>query len=212
MQKLIKLAVLSLSIGIVNLSYAENQDSNQINLDAIKSRFEIIEQRLDAIEEQLKNVKTQNIVEIPLDQPSISNNDLALWAKDSVTQIYNYSFIDYKDVLVKIKEYFTSDGYDAYISALKQSGNLDLIRDKNLVVSAKFLQDPEVMREGLFDGVYSWELEFPLVITYQGDTEKLKQDVQVTLLVQRVSKSKNPKGIGIFSIEVAQAEQEQSNP
>lgn len=136
---------------------------------------------------------------IPLNQPNVSQASLLQWANTALIAVNTYDFFNYRDALQKASEYFTSDGWQAYLAQLKSSRNLNAVLEKKLVVSAVATQAPVVVREGLLDGIYSWTVQIPILVTYQSASEYSQQSLFVTLLIKRISTLTSPNGIGIAS-------------
>ena len=70
--------------------------------------------------------------------------------------------------------------------------------DKQLVVSAVATGTPVITQEGVVDGRYSWNVQIPLLLSYQSSSEtNFSQPVIVTMLITRVPVLNNPRGIAI---------------
>jgi intracellular multiplication protein IcmL len=136
---------------------------------------------------------------IPLTQPNVSPAALLQWANTAVIAVNAYDFFNYRDALQKASEYFTTEGWQAYLSQLKASRNLNTVLEKKLVVSAVATQAPVIIREGILDGAYAWTVQIPIIVTYQSASEYNQQSLIVTLIIKRISTLTNLNGIGISS-------------
>lgn len=137
----------------------------------------------------------------PLSEPNVTSSALLNWATLAATSAYTLDFVHYEENLNALKEYFTTTGYDDYMSALKASGSLDKIISDRLIRSAVATNTAVILDESSPRGVYTWTIQVPLLITYQGSSETTTQEqYAVTMLVTRVPTEEAPKGIGIAQI------------
>lgn len=137
----------------------------------------------------------------PLDEPNVTPTSLVNWVTQAVTSAYTLDFYNYQNNIDNLKQYFTINGYDNYLTALKQSGSLQKIIDDKLIVSAVAINSAIVLQEGPIDDVYSWTVQIPLLLNYQGaSTVSTQKTIVANILVNRVPTDLAPKGIGIAQI------------
>jgi intracellular multiplication protein IcmL len=136
---------------------------------------------------------------IPLDQPNHSVNALLQWATEAATASYNYNFVNYREALQAVRTYYTPTGYQHLIQALKDSRNLEAIREKKLVASSVPTGAPIILKEGVMNNQsrYAWQVQIPMKVTYQSSNELIPQDIVITMLITRISTLESPTGIGI---------------
>lgn len=144
---------------------------------------------------------------IPLNQPNLEDNALLLWATESAVAAYTFNFVNYRKALQDIRIFFTKDGYQSFLKALKDSNNLEAVQTKKLVVSAVPTGAPVILNKGIYNdgsqlGVYGWLVELPMVLTYQNANEEFKQNITLTMTIIRMSTLESPKGVGIQSFVV----------
>lgn len=139
----------------------------------------------------------------PLDEPNQSDSAVLQWANQAAIAAFTYSFVNYRDELQAASVFFTPEGWDQFMGALKESNNLDAVRAKKLVVSAVATRAPIILQKGLLNGRYSWRVQMPLLVTYQSASEFSQQNVVVTLLITRISTLNSPRGIGISQMIVS---------
>jgi intracellular multiplication protein IcmL len=138
-----------------------------------------------------------------LDQPNLSTDVLLHWAEEAATTAYTFDFYNYKQVMQTVRSYFTDAGYDGFLAALKASRTIEDVVSKKLVVSCVITGNPILLNEGATpDGTYAWQVQFPLLITYQSASEQAKQQMILTLLIARVPTLESPKGVGIASFVI----------
>jgi intracellular multiplication protein IcmL len=176
--KFIVLAVLIASIAAIAVHFTRN-----------KQTFFV-----ESISGELKEV-------FPLTEPNVTPTSLINWITLAVTSAYTLDFYEYEESLADLKEYFTVDGYQNFLNALNASGSLKKIIKDKLIVTAVPIDTAIVLQEGIMNNVYTWKIQIPLLINYQGaSTTSTKKTVAVSVLVIRVPTSQAPKGIGIAQI------------
>ncbi len=144
-----------------------------------------------------------SLVEIqPLDMPLVSDDMLLTWATRAAVSSYSFNFLDWQNDLQGVQQYFTSTGFKNFIDALQNSGNLDTVVAKRLVVQATVVDVPRVIQQGLIKGRYAWKIQIPMLVKYISANEELRQPILVTLLVARVPTTQKPEGIAIAQFVV----------
>ena len=139
------------------------------------------------------------------DEPNQSDSAILQWANQAAIASFSYNFVNYHDELMAASSYFTSDGWSQFIDALQQSGNLDTVKGKKLIVSAVATRAPIILQKGVLNGSFSWRIQMPILVTYQSASEFTQQNNIVTMLVTRISTLESPRGIGISQFVVGSA-------
>lgn len=140
-----------------------------------------------------------------LNEPNQSDSAVLQWANQAAIAAFTYNFVNWRSELQASSGFFTGEGWTQFQKALEQSNNLDAVRAKKLVVSAVATRAPVILQKGLLQGVYSWRVQMPLLVTYQSASEFTQQNNVVTLLIMRVSTLNYPRGIGIAQFVVGPA-------
>lgn len=136
---------------------------------------------------------------IPLAEPNLQTNTLLQWSARAATGAYTFNFVNYQTALQEVGKYFTAPGYNSFLKALKDSNNLEAVKAKKLVVSAVPTGTPIILKKGILktNNQYGWEVQIPLLVSYQSANDLLRQDIVVTMLIVRISTLDSPDGIGI---------------
>ncbi len=137
---------------------------------------------------------------IPLTQPYVSQSKLLSWAAECVTAANTYDFVNYQKQFQNNALCFTKEGWEQFMTAVERSGTLETVRNQRLVASAVSQGAAVVTKEGIRRGAYTWEIELPILVTYQGGQAgrtMISQKLLVTLLVSRVPTFENENGVGI---------------
>lgn len=138
-----------------------------------------------------------------LDQPNQSDDDILQWASQAAMASFSYSYVDYRDELQASSGFFSGNGWSQFITALAASNNLEAVKAKGMVVSAQLTNPPTILKKEIINGLYTWRIEVPVLVTYQNDTQYTQQYNMVNLLVTRDSILNSPRGIGIDQLVVS---------
>lgn len=135
---------------------------------------------------------------VPLNQPNLSVPSLLQWASTAAVAAFTFNFVNYRQELQAASEFFTPEGWQAFLRGLQQSNNLAAVRAKRLVVSAVPTGAPIIMQSGrVVNGRYTWRVQMPMLITYESASQVTQQSVVVTMVIARISTLSSPRGIGI---------------
>ncbi|MBN9287169.1 MAG: hypothetical protein BGO43_00875 [Gammaproteobacteria bacterium 39-13] len=197
MRKILLLTGLSLiSSGI----YAED-----VSLATLQMRMKEIEVRLSLLEREISELKESKTPSVPLNQSNLPSQEVLNWATKGIVEIYSYNYKNFPQVLTGIRRHFTNEGYDSYMKALDESKNLIAVQDKKLNVSAAAVGKGKVIKEGDTNGIYSWIVQIPILVTYQSPTETINQNLNVNAEIVRVTGTESPVGIAFHSITASLA-------
>lgn len=137
----------------------------------------------------------------PLDEPNVTPSSLVKWATQAATSAHTIDFYNYQANIDALRDYFTVDGYKQFVDALNSSGTLDTIIEDKLIQSAVATNGGVILSEGEIRGVYSWRIQVPLLLNYQGaSTLSTQRNIAVEMLVERVPTDIASKGIGIAQL------------
>ena len=135
---------------------------------------------------------------VPLNKPNLTRPALLQWVTQAALAAFSFNFVNYKAELQAASEFFTPVGWRTFIQAIEQSNNLVAIKSKKLIVSAVAQGAPTIVWSGLMsDGRLAWNIQLPLLITFQSANTLSQQAVVVRMRVVRVSTTYSAKGIGI---------------
>ncbi|MGH8156548.1 MAG: DotI/IcmL/TraM family protein [Rhodanobacter sp.] len=137
---------------------------------------------------------------LPMDEPHLTGGNLLTWAQTCVTQANTYDFVNYREQFMRDRECFTSDGWSQFQAAMDRAGTLKTVQDERLVTTAVAEGAPVILQEGLFNGAYAWQIQFPVTVTYQGGQagrNTVNQKLLVKLLVTNIPTYASKEGVGI---------------
>jgi len=137
--------------------------------------------------------------------PNMSTAALLEWVSEAATTVYTMNFNNYNQVISSVRPFFTEIGYENFKSAIQAAGITNTIVRKRLVVSAVVTDTPVVLKEGIINGYYAWQVQFPMLLTYQSASDQIQSRIILTLLVTRIPTTESVKGLGIASFIVSSA-------
>lgn len=132
-----------------------------------------------------------------LDRPNVSTRALLSWVTLAATSTFTFDFFNYQDQIEAIKDYFTADGFDSFMASLQETGVLDTIEEKKLILSAVAIGPAIVLTEEGIGTKHNWRIQVPLIVRYQSANVDETRTQVVEVLVTQVSTEEAPKGIGI---------------
>jgi len=148
---------------------------------------------------------TKSFALTALERPNVSTNALLSWVTLAATSTFTFDFVNYKDQLKTLEDYFTDAGYDSFLNALQTAGTLKKIDEDKLVLSAVAVGPAIILTEGEQRSGYTWRVQVPLLVRYQSASVNETRYQVVDVLVTQVSTSDAPKGIGIAQYIASEA-------
>lgn len=134
---------------------------------------------------------------VPLNEPNMSTPALMSWVAQSATEVMTFGFNDYRRRLQESSRNFTRRGWESFTQALSRSRIIEMVEANQQVVTAAPQGAPIIVSEGLVAGRYQWEVQMPLILTYQSGARTRTDNLLVTLIVVRVPRLESANGIGI---------------
>ncbi len=138
------------------------------------------------------------IIEIvPLSNPYRSRADVIQWAAGAAQKVMRFSYNDYRQRLQEAANNFTPSGWESFTKAMKEARILEAVEARKLVISMDIEGAPEIRSAFVRDGIYTWYLQFPVTIKFEGNDPP--SPIRATLILQivRVSTLQSPEGISI---------------
>lgn len=134
---------------------------------------------------------------VPLTQPISSRAAILQHATDAIGALNNVDFLNFKPQLMDASKFFTKNAWERYVAELGNSGTIELIQRRNLVMTGVVTEPPMIVGEGtIFDSLY-WDLQVPYRVRYVSQGYNESVDYIAKIKVVRVRTTDNPKGIAI---------------
>ncbi len=134
---------------------------------------------------------------VPLSEPNLSRPALLSWAAQAATETMTFGFHDYRRRLQEASRHFTRQGWGSFVKALQDAGIIDAVNTNRQVVSAAPRAAPTILSEGVLNGTYQWQVEMPMMVSYQYGAQQRDVSMNVRLTIVRVPKLESPNGVGI---------------
>ena len=138
---------------------------------------------------------------VPLTDEFRSKAEVITWAAETAKNVMRFDYQDYRIRLQQSSYSFTTSGWDSFNKALKDSGLLDAITARKLVVTMEIRAAPEIISAGIrhVNGadVYTWDVRFPIMVKLDGAESPQPTLANLLLRIVRVSTLQNPDGISI---------------
>lgn len=137
---------------------------------------------------------------IPLSRPYQKSADVIQFGKETLTRGFTLDFLNWRQQLEDLRPYFTREGFAQFIDNLERMGILDAIKQRRMSMSAS-VGTAVLVADGVKDGVYHWDLEMPIEIRLEGQTQRLPaQHFTAHVHVVRIPTLDSVRGIGTASV------------
>lgn len=154
------------------------------------------EPRYYAVSQDLRVLELQ-----PLNEPFVSQDGLFNWTTKTITETFSFDFVHWRDQLMSTRQNYTEQAFEDLIGSLKNSGNLEMVRERRLVLSTSIVRSPVITAQGEIRGRMAWRMEFPLKLTYESSEGVVaSRDLMCEVLVHRVQVTDHPRGIKIAQV------------
>ena len=139
---------------------------------------------------------------VPLNKPYLSTPDMLQWVADVFPQSFTLDFNHYNDQLKAYSQYFTADGWTAFLNQLNIYANYNNVQAYKLFITATPSSAPYILREGVLpdSGKYGWWVQMPVTINYDGYKPPSSVTLTFQMLVVRVPTLNNLTGVGIDNV------------
>ncbi len=150
---------------------------------------------------------TGEILELtPVSQKNVSDEQLMRWVVEALETCYNYNFVNYRQAFQNARPYFTVRGHQEFLAAIKQSLNLNRVKQEKLLFSGT-ITDVIIENEGqLASGTYFWDVKVPMKVALLGGVKTKFEGYNwiVSVKVIRMNPLQNTSGLGIAQMIVTE--------
>jgi intracellular multiplication protein IcmL len=134
----------------------------------------------------------------PLNEPNMTTAALMSWIAQSSAEVMTFGFHDYQRRLQQSSRHFTRGGWESFTGSLNKSRTIESVEASQQVVTAQPRSAPVLIQEGVFNGKYRWVVDLPLTVVYKsGGAGSRSDNLNIHLVIDRVSSLENPNGVGI---------------
>jgi len=120
----------------------------------------------------------------PYINPPVTDKHAVRWANEKVVSLLSYHFGYYEEQVMRAEHWFTGDGWENYITSLRDNGVIKTVRDEGLIVTSINTSEPIIEAKKRVDGKMRWLIRIPIIRTIQGASnvpDVTKHTVQVVL-------------------------------
>jgi len=138
---------------------------------------------------------------IPTHQPAFTMAEVANFGGSVIRDAFTLDFVHFKVQMSEIASRFSDEGFTSYYRALTQSNVLAAVRDKKMNLAV--MVAPGVVRQKgpLSNGVYAWEIQYPVTLKLAGQTTSLpEQRFIFSLFIQRADVRDKPNGLEVTQL------------
>lgn len=134
----------------------------------------------------------------PLSDPVKSNAQILAYVASATQTIYRRDYLHWQVQLQQAAKLFTGQGWRSFISQLKASNNLNTLTKFDMVTQVQITGVPEILRQGVLGGRYSWVVKVPVLVQYKSPSRNtISQSLDITFIITRVKVENNPDRIAI---------------
>jgi intracellular multiplication protein IcmL len=134
---------------------------------------------------------------VPLSDEFRTKAEVITWAAETAKNVMRFDYADFRARLQQSSYSFTPTGWDSFNKALKDSDLIEAVQARKLVVTMDIKAAPEIISSGVRNGVYTWDVKFPVLIRLDGPESPQPTLANLLLRIVRVSTLQNPDGISI---------------
>jgi intracellular multiplication protein IcmL len=151
--------------------------------------------------------------QVPMTQANHDDGYVVEWTIDAVTRLYSFDFLNYRAQLQDAQKNLTAEGWKTFQAAWQESNNFAAVEGNKFVLTAVPTGAGVITDQGEEDGVYTWQVKFPMLVTYRTAASErngakkegriISDPVTVFATVTRVGVFLNHTGLGIKAINLA---------
>lgn len=136
----------------------------------------------------------------------IVNYETALfsWAGNRAIDINSYNWVSYRRRIQELRQYFTSNGWDAWLGQLENVGVINFMNNYYVRRSAVFRDEVRLIGKQEVNGTYAWRFWVPLIITehryINGEPDEITLYQDVVFTIERVDEAVTPDAIAIRQV------------
>lgn len=148
------------------------------------------------------SMTTGQVIPLPtLSEPVVTDKYLLEWASLATRAALNLDFVNYQKQMQDASIYFTDRGWDGFSKALEDSGLLETVKSKKLLMNAIIPGPPVIGFSGIVSGRHVWRVTMPVLVTFGSASDERQRRFMVSLVISRVPAVDTPTGIQITDFE-----------
>lgn len=140
---------------------------------------------------------------VPLREPVLSSRYVTHWTQRAVLQAYSIDFKNYRAQFTRARRHFDEVGWQSFRHAFLKSGNFKKLLRAKLISSAQVVSPPVIRNLIRLHGHFTYEIQFPIVVSYENSNDVVPDHLIVTVWVERVPIARHPAGIAIHRMAIS---------
>jgi intracellular multiplication protein IcmL len=108
------------------------------------------------------------------------------------------NFLNYREVLNQKQKYFSLEGWGSFLRSF--SPTITQIQQGQYDVHAAPSDVPVVTEKGVFQGKNMWQVQIPLIVSYQHGADEATQNVVWSVLLQQQDNTKSDQLLAITQV------------
>lgn len=141
---------------------------------------------------------------IPVNTPNMSTDEVINWTIRALEKSFSMDFVNYRQQLQSAQKFFTTYGWNNYMTSLKNNNNLLALTQRKMIFSAKVIDKPIVVTQGILSGAYAWRFQMRMLVNYwlppYDNKSKFANPLNVSVIVQRQEILQSDSGLGIVQV------------
>lgn len=125
-----------------------------------------------------KDQNTQQANMLDMDQPHMSSQQVADWGGDFVAQALSLNPDGWDNYLRSLNSNFSNYGWKEYTGYLQKTQILSTLQSSHTRMQAIADGVPQVIKEGVVDGNYSWLVQVPVIASFYDRAVEKFSDVR----------------------------------
>jgi intracellular multiplication protein IcmL len=151
------------------------------------------------------NEYNQIIKPVPLNSANLNHAAVLNWFTEAISTSFAFNYFNQEQKFAHLKRYYTESGLKKFRDAVANDPNLSGVEVEKLIVSMQVLEAPEVLQDGVVNGVYTWNIRLPIVIILQNQIKRQSMSVKIETIVVRVPEVVAPFGLLIDDFAIVRA-------
>ena len=134
---------------------------------------------------------------VGLREPFITDSKLLEWVSERVVRSTRLDPLNLVAQVNDLRPDYTKEGFEGFQQALVDSGTVEMMQRKVLVMSGTLTGSPVIIKQGVEAGVYTWRVRMPMVVDFKSAAATNQRKRVVDVVVVRRHTIENPSGIAI---------------
>lgn len=137
----------------------------------------------------------------PLSSPIMSDAALKSWVAEAITTSFNLTYVDWRKQLSACRGFFSEQHFAQFAQTLVDEGHIPLLEQKKAIMHAIPTGTPTIVKSGVLKGIRTWEIEVPLLVTYETSAGRVaSNNLVVVVRVQRMPTTDYERGVAITQL------------